>query len=89
MKVHLFGNTSSPAVATLGLRKTADEGQHIFGEDAKEFVHKNFYVDKGLISRPTTEQAIDLEQRTQAMLVTASMLGYSLGLFHLPHQLRT
>ena len=73
MKVHLFGNTSSTAVATLGLRKTADEGQHIFGKDAKEFVHKNFYDDDGLISRPTTEQATDLVQRTQAMLATANL----------------
>ncbi len=60
MKVHLFGNTSFPAFATLGLRKTAIEGQHVYGQDAKEFVDKNFYVDDRLISLPTSGQAINL-----------------------------
>jgi hypothetical protein len=73
MKVHLFGNTSSPAVATLGLRKTANEGQDIYGEDTKEFVDKNFYVDDGLIFLPTRGQAINLMQCTQATLATADL----------------
>ena len=34
MKVHLFGNTSSPAVATYGLRKTALVEEVKFGADA-------------------------------------------------------
>lgn len=73
MKVHLFGNTSSPAVATFGLKKTAVEGQYEYGQDAKEFVDKNFYVDDGLTSTEDTQQAIDLMQRTQAMLATANL----------------
>ena len=56
MKVHLFGNTSSPAVATFGLRKTAQFGEAEFGSDAKEFVDKNFYVDDGLKSMPGSER---------------------------------
>jgi hypothetical protein len=36
MKVHIFGNTSSPAVVTYGFRKTAQEQQ--FGLDAKELL---------------------------------------------------
>jgi hypothetical protein len=43
MKVHIFGNTSSPAVATFGLRKTAQDGESKFGSDArvrgKRFLH--------------------------------------------------
>ena len=73
MNVHLFGNGPSPAVATFGLRKTAADGEEEFGEEAPEFVHRNFYVDDGLASRPTAQQAIDLVTSTQAMLATANL----------------
>ena len=73
MNVHLFGNRPSPAVATFGLRKTAADGEEEFGEEAAEFVHRNFYVDDGLASRPTAQQAIDLVTSTQAMLATANL----------------
>ena len=63
MKVHLFGNTSSPAVATFGLRKTAQVGEAEFGSDAKD----------GLKSMPGSEQAVDLLRCTQAMLATANL----------------
>ena len=71
MNVHFLGNGPSPAVATFGLRKTAADGKEKFGENAAEFVHRNFYVDDGLASRPTTKEAIDLVTATQAMLATA------------------
>ena len=35
MAVHLFGNASSPAIATFGLRKTAEETETEFGSAAK------------------------------------------------------
>ena len=73
MNVHLFGNGPSPAVATFGLRKTAIDGEEEFGENAAEFVHRNFYVDDGLASRPTVKEAIDLVTATQAMLATANL----------------
>ena len=66
MKVHVFGNTSSPAVATFCLQKTAELGEE-FGSDAKEFVHNNFYVDDRLKSVPDSAEAVDLLSRTQAM----------------------
>ena len=68
MCVHVFGNTSSPAVATYGLRRTAQLGEEIYGTDMKEFVHRNFYVDDGLTSLLNSKQAIDLLQRTQQAL---------------------
>ena len=37
MAVHLFGNVSSPSIATFGLRKTADEEEMEFGSVAKNF----------------------------------------------------
>ena len=73
MTVHTFGNTSSPAIATFGLRKTAEVGEPEFGSDAKEFVDNDFYVDDGLKSMPNSQQAIDLLQCTQAMLATANL----------------
>ena len=73
MRVHLFENTSSPAIATLGLRKTAKVEDSEFGRDAREFVENNFYVDDGLKSLPNSQQSIDLLRRTQAMLATANL----------------
>ena len=73
MNVHLFGNTSSPAVATFCLRKTAQEAEAQFGSDAREFVEKNFYVDDALKSLPGPEESIDLLKRTQSMLATANL----------------
>ncbi|XP_078346784.1 uncharacterized protein LOC144632053 [Oculina patagonica] len=82
MKVHIFGNTSSPAVANYGLRKTAEVGENEFGSDAKAFVHRNFYVDDGLHSAPTTEDAIDLLRRTQTMLATANLRLHKVASSH-------
>ena len=73
MKVHVFGNTSSLAVATFCLRKKADVGEQEFGSDAKDFVYNNFYVDDGLKSVANPAKAIDLLTRTRAMLATANL----------------
>ena len=56
MCVHVFGNTPSPAVATYmyGLRKTVEHSDH----DVKNYVTRNFYVDDGLMSVPTSDEAI-------------------------------
>lgn len=68
MKVHVFGNSPSPAVATYGLRKTADIAEEKYGKDMKKFVHFNFYVDDALSSHATTEEAVSLLQRTKRAL---------------------
>ena len=73
MKVHLFGNTSSPAIATYGLRKTAIVGECKYGTDARDFVENDFYVDDGLKSVPNCEDAIELLHRTRAMLAAANL----------------
>ncbi|KAK3706058.1 hypothetical protein QZH41_004150, partial [Actinostola sp. cb2023] len=59
MKVHIFGNTSSPAVANYGLRKTAEIGEAEFGSDAKISVERNFYVDDGLQSSPDPQKVME------------------------------
>ena len=68
MKVHVFGNAPSPAVAIYGLRRAIEEGAQKHGADTVKFVKRHFYVDDGLISLPSEIEAIDLLQRTQPSL---------------------
>ena len=68
MCVHVFGNCSSPAVATYGLRKIAQQEEQRLGSDMKNFVTQDFYVDDALSSLPTPGEAIDLLCRTQQAL---------------------
>jgi hypothetical protein len=68
MKVHVFGNSPSPSVATYGLRRTADQAESKIGSDVKSFVDRNFYVDDAWSSHPTADEAIDLLNRTKAGL---------------------
>ncbi|KAK3082658.1 hypothetical protein FSP39_001646 [Pinctada imbricata] len=68
MKVHVFGNSPSPAVATYGLRKTAREAESTYGSDTRAFVERNFYVDDALSSHNSPQEAIDLLQRTKDAL---------------------
>jgi len=73
MKVHVFGNTSSPATATFCLRKTAELGEEEFGSDAKVFVHNNFYVDDELKCVTNSAEAVDLLSCTQGMLAAYNL----------------
>ena len=73
MNVHLFGNGSSPAVATFGLRKTVNDGEEKCSEKVKQFVNRNFYVDDGLASLPTAKEAVDLIMETQAALASRNL----------------
>ena len=66
MCVHVFGNSSSPAVATYGLRRTARNAEFSFGHDVRSFVERN--VDNGLVSLPSVEEAVSLMRRTQQAL---------------------
>lgn len=60
MKVNVFGNGPSPAVAALGLRKTANMAEKITGSDVKMYIYKNFYVDGALSSHRSAEEATTL-----------------------------
>ena len=74
MTVHVFGNSPSPAVATYGLHRTAAESAEIFGVDVKAFIEHDFYVDDGISSLPSAEEAIDLLRRTkEALLVNGNL----------------
>ncbi len=73
MKVHVFGNSPSPAVAIYGLHRAAQHGELEFGKDARAFVERDFYVDDGLKSMPTAEEAVDLLKRNQEMLASSNL----------------
>lgn len=65
MKVHVFGNSPSPAIATLGLKKIAEMSEESHGSDVGECIRRNFYIDNGLTSCQTSEVAIDPISRLQ------------------------
>ena len=73
MTVHLFGNSPSPAVATFGMRKAANDGEEKHGADVKKFICEDFYVDDGLTSQPVEKDAISLVKGAQAALATANL----------------
>ncbi len=73
MAVPFLRTASSSAMATYGLRRTAEDAEEEFGSAAKTFVHKDFYVDDGLLSQSSEKKAITLVKSTQAMLATAQL----------------
>ncbi len=73
MKVHVFCNSPSPAVAIYGLKRSAQDGEAEFGTDVKQFIDHDFYVDDGLKSLPSEEAAISLLKRTQDMLACSNL----------------
>ena len=72
MKVHIFGATSSPAVATYGLRRIAqDNANH--SKNAVEFIVSNLYVDDGITSVPTKEEAIKLIEESRKICSSGNL----------------
>ncbi|XP_061166266.1 uncharacterized protein LOC133175165 [Saccostrea echinata] len=69
MRVHVFGNKPSPAIANYALQRTAEIASETYGEDVKKFVQRNFYVDDALTSVPSAEEAINLLTRTKKALM--------------------
>ena len=67
MTVHLFGAGSSPGCANLALKTTAEDNERKFGTETAEFLSKNFYVDDGLKSVKTVEEAISLIEKSKLM----------------------
>ena len=67
MTVHLFGATSSPGCANFALKTTADQYEETCGSEAADFVRKNFYVDDGLTSVQSVEQAGEFIKNTKSL----------------------
>ncbi|CAM1291425.1 Uncharacterised protein r2_g46 [Pycnogonum litorale] len=67
MTVHLFGARSSPSCANYALRTTAVDNENLLGSNTANFIKNNFYVDDGLISVGSSEEAIKLIQEAKCM----------------------
>ncbi|XP_052216073.1 uncharacterized protein LOC127834351 isoform X2 [Dreissena polymorpha] len=70
MRVHVFGNSPSPAVATYGMRKSVCS-HDMKGEECDEvcrYVRQNFYVDDGLVSKTDENELVDLIKETRNRL---------------------
>ena len=73
MRVHLFGAVSSPGCPNFGLKRAADDGEKEYGEQAAEFIRRDFYVDDGLTSVLTADQAITLVKASQGICAKAGL----------------
>ncbi|XP_061891197.1 uncharacterized protein LOC133641474 isoform X1 [Entelurus aequoreus] len=69
MRVHVFGNCPSPAVAIYCLRQSVKNAEPV----VKQFVNRDFYVDDGLTSLPSVEAAVKLLKRTQEVLSDSNL----------------
>ena len=76
MKVHVFGAVSTPAYANFAMRRMAEEYREVCGDRAADFVTHNFYVDDGLKSVPTVEDAKDLVGSVRDMCKRGSLHLY-------------
>ena len=59
-KTHMFGLTSSPAVANFCLKYTTTDNVASSCPSAQKFIEQNFYVDDGLAAVSTPNEAIKL-----------------------------
>lgn len=69
IRVHVFGNSPSPAVAIYCLRQSVKDGD----PEVKNFVNRDFYVDDGLKSLPTDKEVVDLLKNTQRTLAGSNL----------------
>ena len=80
MTVHLFGAASSPGCCNFALKTTTDDNEECLGPLPAEFLRRNFYVDDGLKSLPTVEDAVELIKKAKEM---CSRGGFNLNKFTL------
>ncbi|XP_073769028.1 uncharacterized protein [Danio rerio] len=73
MRVHVFGNKPSPAVAIHCLHKSVQIDNFHVDSEVKQFVMRDFYVDDGLKSLPTVEATISLLKKTQEVLSKSNL----------------
>ena len=58
---------SSPACSNFALQRLAEDYKDKYGNTTAQFISRNFYVDDGLTSLATEEEAIDLINNSQSM----------------------
>lgn len=66
MKVHLFGAGSSPGCANYRLKHLTKENCHVYPKGS-QFIMMDFYVDDGVRSVQTSQNAIHLSKETREL----------------------
>ena len=72
MKVHLFGAISSPGCANYGFKQVAKDYERN-SHRAAYFIRRNFYVDDGLTSVESIDNAIKLIEETRIMCAKGNL----------------
>ena len=67
MNRHLFGSTSSPGCSNFCLKQLASDYETSSNRESCKFVKHSFYVDDGLLSVSSSEQAISVIKETVAL----------------------
>ena len=66
MRVHVFGNRPSPFIAFMyGLQRIGELATESHGREVKNFIINDFYVDGGLASYASSQEAINILINTQ------------------------
>ncbi|TWW54220.1 hypothetical protein D4764_0192230 [Takifugu flavidus] len=60
-------------IAIYGLKRTAVEGESEYGSDVRKFIEQHFYVDDGLKSFASEDEAINVLIRAQRMLAQSNI----------------
>lgn len=67
MNVHLLSATSLTGCADFSLNITAEQYENTCGSPVADFIERNFYVDDGLKSVQSVEQAKELIKNTKSL----------------------
>ncbi|KAL0151519.1 hypothetical protein M9458_053171 [Cirrhinus mrigala] len=72
MKVHLFGATSSPGCANYSLKHLANANERMYPLGSK-FITADFYVDDGVTSVASTEEAIQVARQARQLCASGGL----------------
>ena len=67
MNVHIFGAASSPACANFALKRVATDHKRTCSEETFNFLTRNVYVDDGLTSVQTVQEASRLVEEARSI----------------------
>ncbi|KAK7905069.1 hypothetical protein WMY93_017676 [Mugilogobius chulae] len=73
MRVHIFGNSPSPAIAIYGLRRAAKELERDNSSHTTQLVESHFYMDDALLSFTSETEATETVEQLQEMLAISNL----------------
>lgn len=72
MRVHIFGAASSPGCSNYGLKHLAMDNRDLYPHGS-QFIMRDFYVDNGVASMSSTEQAVQLAQEARELCANGGL----------------